>query len=92
MYKGYGYHGSPTRMKSKANEEIVPNPPAGHTTKYEFYKFQFNNDEDCSVTINKKDTIFIPAGPGFITGPDDAPITSFVIKEAGITYNWAAAY
>lgn len=92
MYKGNGYHGSPKLMTSKANEEVVPAPPSNWSYGYTFYKFQFKNAEDCSVTINKENTIFISAGDGFTTTPEDAPITSFVIKEANITYNWAAAY
>ena len=81
----------PARMKSTENEELVPVNKAW-SFGYSFYKFQFKNSEDCSVIINKENTIFIPAGDGFTTTPEDAPITSFVIKEPNITYNWAGAY
>ena len=91
MYKGNGYHGSPKLMGSKANEEIVPKN-SEWSFGYSFYKFEFDNDQDCTVTINGKNTIFLRAGRGFITTPEDAPITSFVIKEPKITYTWAAAY
>ena len=92
MYKGTGYLGSPALMESKANEEVITKKPDDWSQGYVCYKFEFDNDQDCTVTINGKNTIFIRAGRGFITTPEDAPITSFVIKEPRVAYTWAAAY
>ena len=90
MRNGNGYIGSPALMKSKANEQVVPKPP-GWSFGYSFYKFEFDNDQDCTVIMNGN-TIFLRAGRGFITPDDGAPITSFIIKEPNITYTWMGAY
>jgi hypothetical protein len=42
--------------------------------------------------LNGVTTLFIRAGQGFEIDSDDKGITSFVIKEAGITYNFIAGY
>ena len=92
MRHGFRYIGSPKLMESASNEELVPKKPEGHTVGFILYSFEFENDQDCTVTINNKHSIFLRAGRGFIIGDNDEPITSFVIKEPGITYTWAAKY
>jgi hypothetical protein len=90
---GSGYIGSSQLLTSTLNQEIIPLPDSSKSfKKYSLYKFSFSNNQDVTVIINNDATIFIPAGRGFEIDETDAPIYSFVIKEAGITYNWAACY
>lgn len=92
---GIDYLGSPSLQTSVANAEILPAPPENFSLgkKYNFYKFAYMNDQDCSVLINSNTTpIFLRAGQGFETNEADAPIYSFKIVEAGITYNWLGAF
>jgi hypothetical protein len=88
MY-GRGYIGSNSLQTSTANQEIIPSIPI----QYNLYKFQFQNDEDCSIFINKSAApLFLRAGQGFEMDKNDAPIYSFKIVEADITFNWIGAY
>ena|SRR5205085_894599 len=90
---GSGYIGSSQIMVSTAQQELIPSPPVNWNTKYNLYKFTFMNDQDCSVLINDNTTaIFLRAGQGFETNDSDAPIYSFKIVEAGITFNFVGAY
>ena len=89
---GQRYIGSEKLMTSKKNEEVIPNPPSNWTVPYTLYNFQFKNKQDCTVTINKHRSIFIEAGDGFTIEANHPPITSFVIKEADVIYNWIATY
>ncbi|APJ11009.1 MULTISPECIES: hypothetical protein [Bacillus] len=93
MRIGYGYKGSP-RLESTNTEnfEILPLVSTSSRARIQFYKFQFRNDQDCTVLINHGDPIFIRAGDGFSTDQIDAPIISFVVKEKGIQYNFAGAH
>ncbi|MGN7324775.1 hypothetical protein ACTHPT_13995 [Bacillus altitudinis] len=93
MILGSGYKGS-SKLESTNSEnfEIVPPDSQGSKKITQFYKFQFRNDQDCSVSINHGEPIFIRAGDGFSMDHIDAPIFSFVIKEKGIQYNFAGAH
>lgn len=95
MYRiGSGFIGTPSVQTSTANHDVisdVPNPDP-HKTTTVLYKFSFLNQADCSVKINGGDPIFIPANKGWNTEVYDATITSFVIVESGISYNWAGSY
>jgi hypothetical protein len=52
-----------------------------------------NPDADCTVYINGGNTpIPCPAGVGFAMDDDDAPITSFIVIENGISYKWVGKY
>ena len=92
MAKGNGYLGTSSIQTSKTNQELIPNAPENWTIGYKLVKFSFSNEQDCTVIINKGVTLFLKAGQGFEVGHDDAPITSFVIKEASITFNWIGMY
>jgi hypothetical protein len=87
---GNGYIGTDSLKTSTANLQIIPNPPSNFSlgTKYNLYKFAFMNDQDCTVIVNGGNTLFLRAGQGFEINESDLPINSFVIIEAGITYNW----
>jgi hypothetical protein len=87
-----GFLGSDQLETSTSNMEIVPNPPSDWTDGYRLLKFSFVNNQDCTVIVNKIETIFIPVGNGFNTDIGDPPITSFVIKESGVTFTWAAVF
>lgn len=90
---GSGYIGTDSLKVSVGNDQLVPTPPSSYPySKYSFYKFSFNNQQDCTVIINNTTTIFIPAEQGFEMDSDDLGITSFVIKESGVTYTFVAAY
>jgi hypothetical protein len=90
---GSGYIGTPTLQTSTANQELVPTPPSTYPYKnYCLYRMSFLNDQDCTIILNGTTTLFLRAGQGFESNSDDLGITSFVIKEAGITYNFVAGY
>ena len=90
---GIGYLGSSDTAVSTSMQNIIPSPDASWTIGYSLYKFSFANTQDCHVYINgSSQQIFLPAGQGFEVTDGDAPITSFVIKEAGITFSWLGAY
>ena len=93
MQKGTGYLGSSSLSTSKVDQELIPDKPKGHSIRYNFYKFTFDNPEqDCTIVINNSSPIYIPAGKGFNIDSIDAPIWSFKIKEANIKYSWIGAY
>jgi hypothetical protein len=93
---GAGYFGDATLMSSTPNVDIIqPYKPADYSTAVTFaaYKFSFANQSACSVLINDAtDAIFLDSDQGFTIGYEDAPIFSFKIVEAGITYNCVGAY
>ena len=92
--KGNGYLGSNKIETSVANKEIIPipSPSKNWTNGYNLYKFSFNNEQDCTVIINKEATIFLKAGQGFEVADGDKPVSSFVIKENNIKYNWIGGF
>lgn len=89
---GNGYIGSPSLQTSTANQEILPSPPVSWSKGYNLRKFSFMNDQNVTVKINNDKEIYLRAGQGFSTDYIDSPIWSFVIKEAGITFNFVGAY
>lgn len=90
---GSGYIGSPSLQTSTANQEIIPAPSNPNWTHgYNLYKFSFMNDQNVTVKINKDKDIFLRAGQGFSTEYIDSPIWSFIVQEAGITYNFIGSY
>ena len=89
---GRGYKGSPYIETSTTMHQVVPPKPEGWSLGYNFYKFSFVNNMDCTVIINNQSEIFLPITQGFNIDENDAPIYSFVIKESGVTYNFVGAY
>ena len=89
---GSGYIGSPSLLTTQnENEEIIPSPPKGKS-KYNLYRLSFQADQECTIIINNGSPLFLRAGQAFSTNETDWKITSFKIKEKGITYNFIAAY
>jgi hypothetical protein len=85
---GSGFIGSNTLKTSVANEQLIPTPPNNYYKKqYACYRFSFLNDQDCVVVANGTE-LFLRAGQGFETDENDVEIYSFIIKPAGITYNF----
>lgn len=78
---GSEFYGSSEMQSSKANEEIVPD-------KVSFYKFSFMNSDDCQISINDSEPIFLPARTGFSSEQNDAMIGSFKILDDDIEYFW----
>jgi hypothetical protein len=93
-FKGNGYLGSSDLQVSTVNMEVIPDAVAlrGWTQGYALYKFEFSNSSACHVKINGGSPIFLKAGQGFSMDEGDKEITSFVIVESNITFNWAGAY
>lgn len=91
-FRGSGYIGTSKIEVSEANHEILPKSPSSWTHPYSFYKLSFRNLNPCVVIINKKTEIFLSAGQGFEMNEIDERITSFVIKESGISYTFIGAY
>lgn len=89
---GNGFLGSSTITTSEANEEIIPSPPVEWSKGYSVYKLNFNNANDCTVSINGGDPILLVANERFKTDSEDAVITSFVIQESGVNYSWVGFY
>lgn len=90
---GSGYIGTDSIKTSTAMQEIIPTPPLSWSVGYKLYKFEFiNSDQDCTVIINSTTTLFLRAGYGFEINESDQPITSFIIKEAGVTYTYTGFY
>jgi hypothetical protein len=50
------------------------------------------NDQECHVTINGTDTIYLRAGQGFNTDRPNKAISSFVIQEQGVSFNWIGSW
>lgn len=76
-----GYSGSPAVLTSSINEELVE--------KGFFYQeFTFFNYEECTISINDSNPIYLAPGQGFIVNPNGKLVESFVICEANITFNW----
>ena len=92
-----GILGSSALQTSQANEEVVPLPPVGWVNvTYKFCKFSFINDQDCHVKINgDTNQIYLRAGQGFEINRSDKKdflISSFIVVEAGITYNYVGQF
>lgn len=93
MNLGSGYVGSPDLLTSVAYVEVLPNAPTGWTKGYSFYKFSFSNDQSCHVQINgNTGQIYLRAGQGFNVDQNDKAVTSFMVVESGITFNWIGAF
>lgn len=93
-HKGIGYLGSNQIETSVANQQVIPNPPSNlnWTMGYSLYKFSFRNYDQCTIIINNETELFLDAGDGFEMNEIDKPITSFVIVESGIRFNWRGGF
>jgi hypothetical protein len=87
-----GFKGSGNLQISTANNQVIPPPEVGWTIPYIFNKFSFLNDQECHISINQQPFIYFRSGQGFNSDRDDQPITSFVIQEEGITFNWVGSW
>ena len=76
------FSGSSQIETSKAGENIIPD-------NMSFYKYSFMNPEqNCTVSINESEPIFLQAGMGFTMDQVDARIHSFRVLENDIRYFW----
>lgn len=87
-----GYLGTEEIETSTLNQDIIPLPPNNWTIGYKIRRFEFINKQSCHVLINGKYRLFLDADQGFICTEKDEPITSFVIEEAGINYQFIGSY
>ncbi len=85
--------GSTALQTSVAGAEIIPVAPPEWTVGYHFKHFELDNDQDCTISINGGDPIFLKAGQGY-KKPEHIreDISSFKIIEVDITYNWIGYY
>jgi hypothetical protein len=81
------YVGTNSIKISTEMDEIMPNPPASWTYGYSFESFSFINKTACTVKINGSEPIFLDVEQGF-EAHEDEPVSSFVIVEAGVEYQW----
>lgn len=87
---GSGYIGSPSIQTSTANQEIIQQhniAPHGSV-----YKFTFKPYNNCTIIINDLQPMFLEEGQAWSIEKEDAPITSFVIVESGVSYIYWGAY
>lgn len=90
---GQGYFGSPDKMISVENQEIIqPHKPLTWTTNFNAYKFSFKPSMDCHVKINGGDAIFFEANHWFSTDYMDKEINTFVIVEPNIEFIYTLSY
>ena len=87
-----GFKGTSKIETSTANQELIPEKPYGWTIGYKFKSFSFFNDQECHIIVNNGEPLFLRAGMGFNSTTDNQSITSFVIVEEGISYNWIGAF
>lgn len=87
-----GYLGSSQVLVSVGGKNIIDDKPSNWTHDYKLKKFSFNNEQNCTVKINNQTTLFLKAGQGFEVDKGDFPITSFIIVEAEISYNWIGMF
>ena len=81
--------GSAALETSVAGAEIIPAVPLTWVNAYySFNKFEFVNDQICTIKVNGGDPIYLRANQGFKTEKGDIQVTSFKVVEANITYNW----
>lgn len=92
MKRGTGYLGSKQIETSTENMEVIPESPISWTIPYSLYKFSFRNYDPCSVVINNETEIYLDTGDGFEMAETDKPITSFIIVQPGVRYNWRGGY
>lgn len=91
-YKGNGYLGSSTLETSTANQELIPEKQIEWTYGYKIRKLSFINKQSTQIIINSETTLFLDANQGFEMDENDEPITSFIVVEAGINFQWIAGY
>lgn len=91
---GSGYFGSDGIKTSSANQEIIQQHNTSvNSVSLQAYKLSFYNDQACHIKINNSsDSIYLRAGQGFEMNEIDKTIWSFVIVEAGISYNYIGAF
>ena len=87
--------GSKDLVQSTAMQEVVPDMPTGWTTPIVFQNFSFFNSEGCHIILNGKsgldgddNIIYLRANQGLNIDEEDIDVSSFVIVEAGIPFNF----
>jgi len=92
--QGLGYLGSKNVETSTVMHEVIPSPPIEKkwTHGYSVYKFNIMNFDACHIIINNETEIYLQAGQGFKMNEIDRPLTSFIIKEQDIRFQFIAAY
>lgn len=76
-YYGTIIDGSTSIQSSISEEEIIPN-------NNRYFNFSLQNDQDCNISLNGGDYIYIRAGQGLFADV----VFSCKIQQLGITFNW----
>lgn len=72
--------------------ELIPDSPINWTYDYIIRKLSFYSEMPCTILINNKYRIPLQAGRGFEIDYKDPSITSFVVEEANVTYEFVGVY
>lgn len=81
LFYGSKMVGSTSLQTSVAEQEILSSPVVS---------FSLMNDQDCNISINGSDYIFIRANYGINISYEDFIVNSVKIQQNGITFNWIA--
>ncbi len=76
------------------NYQVIPDPPARWANnQYKLKSFAFLNEQECNVSINGSDTIYLEANQGLTVEIEKFDlIESFVIVDAGVDFQWIGIY
>jgi hypothetical protein len=85
---GRGFSGSTNKSISIANAEVLTT--LEDTNGY--YNFTLQVFNDCHISVNGSQYIFLGANTTFETDSNDTPIKSLKIQENGVEYIWVGAY
>lgn len=79
---GSGFTGSSELQTSVAGQEIISN-------NKQIIRFSIMNQDNCNISVNGGDYVFIPAYYGVNLVPEDFVVQSVKIQQSGIEFNWA---
>ena len=85
---GRGYSGSGSKLTSAAGLEVLTNLEDGSG----YYNFSLQVFNDCHISVNGSQYIFLAANTTFETDSKDAPVKSFKIQESDVQFVWVGAY
>jgi hypothetical protein len=87
------YKGTDKLETSVGNvHEVIPAKKVDWTMGYRFKIFSFINKQDCLVSVNGSDPIFLEALQGFDIDEKFPAIESFIILQPNIQYQFLGIY
>ena len=85
---GRGYSGSGSKLTSVAGLEALTNLE----DESGYYNFSLQVYNDCHISVNGSQNIFLSANNTFETDSKDAPVKSLKIQENDVQFIWVGAY